>query len=98
MIILRQLATRAWSRILSSIRGKYIIPFVISLGLVGKAGTPASSSGLMSAPQCSTKLSIQLIVAGVRAALACELMAIPGLLFGKHTELACLLFSPSRQT
>jgi hypothetical protein len=32
---------------LSSIRGKYIIPFVISFGLVGKAGTPASSSGLV---------------------------------------------------
>ena len=30
----------------------------------------------------------------VRAAPGCEVMAIPGLLFGKHTELACLIFSP----
>jgi hypothetical protein len=41
-----------------------------------------------------TFLGISLVVAGVRAALGCEVMAIPGLLFGKHTELACLIFSP----
>lgn len=41
-----------------------------------------------------TFLGISLVVAGVRAAPGCELMAIPGLLFGKHTELACPIFSP----
>ena len=41
-----------------------------------------------------TFLGISLLVAGVRAAPGCEVMAIPGLLFGKHTELACLIFSP----
>ena len=41
-----------------------------------------------------TFLGVSLVVAGVRAAPGCELMAIPGLLFGKHTELACLIFSP----
>jgi len=30
----------------------------------------------------------------VRAAPGCELMAIPGIFFGKHNELACLIFSP----
>src|SRR5438445_184283 len=30
----------------------------------------------------------------VGAAPGCELMAVPGVLFGKHTELACLIFSP----
>jgi hypothetical protein len=35
-----------------------------------------------------------LVVAGVRAAPGCEVMAIPNLLFRKHTELACLFFSP----
>ena len=39
-------------------------------------------------------LGISLVVAGVRAAPGCEVMAIPSLLFGKHTELACLIFSP----
>ena len=39
-------------------------------------------------------LGISLVVAGVRAVSGCEVMAIPGLLFGKHTELGCLIFSP----
>jgi hypothetical protein len=42
----------------------------------------------------ATFLGISLVVAGVRAAPGCELMAIPDLLLGKHTELACLIFSP----
>lgn|GEM_PF-1486041 len=41
-----------------------------------------------------TFLGISLVVAGMRAAPGCELMAIPGLLFWKHTELACIIFSP----
>ena len=41
-----------------------------------------------------TFLGISLVIAGVRAAPGCEVMAIPSLLFRKHTELACLIFSP----
>ena len=41
-----------------------------------------------------TFLGISLVVAGLRAAPGCEVMAIPGLLFGKHTELGCIIFSP----
>ena len=41
-----------------------------------------------------TFFGVSLVVAGVRAAPGCEVMAIPSLLFGKHTELACLIFSP----
>jgi hypothetical protein len=41
-----------------------------------------------------TFLAISLVVAGVRADPGCEVMAIPGALFGKRTELACLVFSP----
>jgi hypothetical protein len=41
-----------------------------------------------------TFLGISLVVAGVRATPGCELMAIPGLFFGKDTELVCLIFSP----
>jgi hypothetical protein len=40
-----------------------------------------------------TFLGISLVIAGLRAAPGCEVMAIPGLLFGKHTELARLIFS-----
>lgn len=39
-------------------------------------------------------LGISLVIAGACAAPGCEVMAIPSLLFGKHTELACLIFSP----
>ena len=42
----------------------------------------------------ATFFGVSLVVAGVRAAASCELMAIPGIFFGKHTELACLIFSP----
>jgi len=41
-----------------------------------------------------TFFGVSLVVAGVRAAPGCEVMAIPSLLFRKHTELACLIFSP----
>jgi hypothetical protein len=41
-----------------------------------------------------TFLGISLVIAGVRAAPGCEVMAILSLLFRKHTELACLIFSP----
>jgi len=41
-----------------------------------------------------TFFGVSLVVSGVRAAPGCEVMAIPSLLFGKHTELACLIFSP----
>jgi hypothetical protein len=41
-----------------------------------------------------TSLGVSLVVAGVRAAPGCEVMAIPSVLFGKHTELVCIIFSP----
>src|SRR5207244_11483486 len=41
-----------------------------------------------------TFFGVSLVVAGVRAAPGCEVMAISSLLFGKRTELGCLIFSP----
>ena len=41
-----------------------------------------------------TFLGISLLIAGWRAAPGCELMAIPDLLFGKHADMPCLIFSP----
>lgn len=72
---------------------------VVALGLLVAlyvAGAPGSlilgrGEGELAAV---TFLGVSLMVAGVRAAPGCELMAIPGVLFGKHTELACLIFSP----
>jgi hypothetical protein len=41
-----------------------------------------------------TFLGLSLVVAAVRADPGCEVMALPGALFRRHTELACLVFSP----
>lgn len=37
---------------------------------------------------------ISLLIAGWRATSGCELMAIPDLLLGKHSNMPCLIFSP----
>ena len=50
-------------------------------------GTPAATGAL-------TFLAISLIIASVRVDSGCEVMSIPSLILGKHTHLACLIFSP----
>ena len=66
---------------------------LIALYVAGGSGLPilGHGEGQLAAV---TFFGISLVVAGVRGAPGCELMAIPGLLFGKHTELACVIFSP----
>ena len=66
---------------------------LVVLYFIGATGLPIVGGG-KGALAAVTFLGISLVVAGVRAAPGCEVMAIPGLLFGKHTELACLIFSP----
>jgi len=41
-----------------------------------------------------TFLGVSLILAGLRADSGCEVMALPNALFGKRSDLACLVFSP----
>lgn len=41
-----------------------------------------------------TFLGISLIVTALRADTGCEVMSIPGLIFKRHTHLACVFFSP----
>jgi hypothetical protein len=65
----------------------------IALYIVGASGAPILGRG-KGQLAAVTFLGISLVVAGVRAVAGCEVMAIPALLFGKHTELACLIFSP----
>lgn len=50
-------------------------------------GGPAATGAL-------TFLSVSLILAARRADPGCEVMSIPATIFGTHTHLACLLFSP----
>ncbi len=56
---------------------------VFILGYGGPAATGALSF-----------LSVSLIVSALRSDSGCEVMSVPGLIFGKHTHLACILFSP----
>ena len=66
---------------------------LVALYTAGASGLPfvGGGKGQLAAV---TFLGVSLVVAGVRAAPGCEVMAIPGLLFGKHTELVCVIFSP----
>ena len=41
-----------------------------------------------------TYLGIALVVTSLRADAGCEVMSVPGLIFKRHTHLACLFFSP----
>jgi hypothetical protein len=66
---------------------------LVALYVAGASGLPILGRG-KGQLAAVTFLGISLVVAGVRAAPGCEVMAIPGVLFGKHTELACLIFSP----
>jgi peptidoglycan/LPS O-acetylase OafA/YrhL len=84
---------------------RHIVPFgpslgaVVALGLLvalyvlGASGSPTLGHG-KGELAVLTFLGVSLVVAGVRAVPGCELMAIPGVFFGKDTELACLIFSP----
>ena len=66
---------------------------LVALYVAGVSGSPIFGRG-KGQLAAVTFLGVSLVVAAVRAAPGCEVMAIPGLLFGKHTELACLIFSP----
>ena len=66
---------------------------LVVLYFIGATGLPIVGGG-KGALAAVTFLGISLVIAGVRAAPGCEVMAIPGLLFGKHTDLGCLIFSP----
>jgi hypothetical protein len=66
---------------------------LVALCIASATGSPILGRGVGELAAV-TFLGISLVIAGVRAAPGCELMAIPGVLFGKHTELACLIFSP----
>jgi len=65
---------------------------LVALCVAGASGLPILGHG-KGQLAAVTFFGVSLLVAGVRAAPGCEVMAIPGLLFGKHTELACLIFS-----
>ena len=66
---------------------------LVALYVAGASGSPTLGHGKGELAAVAF-LGTSLVVAGVRAVPGCELMAIPGAFFGKHTELPCLIFSP----
>src|SRR6266436_5452708 len=66
---------------------------LVALYVAGASGLPILGHG-KGQLAAVTFFGVSLVVAGVRASPGCEVMAIPSLLFGIHTELACLIFSP----
>ena len=66
---------------------------LIALYFVGFSGLPIVGHGKGQLAAISF-LGISLLIAGLRATPGCEVMAIPSLLFRKHAELPCLIFSP----
>ena len=66
---------------------------LVALYVAGGSGLPIFGRG-KGQLAAFTFFGVSLVVAGVRASPGCEVMAIPSLLFRKHTELACLIFSP----
>lgn len=50
--------------------------------------------GVLGQVGAASFLAVSLLLAALRADAGCEVMAIPSLVFGKHTHLMCLLFSP----
>jgi peptidoglycan/LPS O-acetylase OafA/YrhL len=66
---------------------------LIALYVVGGSGLPIVGRG-KGQLAAITFLGVSLVIAGLRALPGCEVMAIPSLLFRKHAELPCLIFSP----
>jgi hypothetical protein len=66
---------------------------LVTLYVVGTTRFPVLGHGA-GALAAVTFLGVSLVIAGVRATPACEVMAIPNIFFGKHAELGCLIFSP----
>ncbi len=61
-----------------------IIPVILVAVYGGASGTVASIS----------YIGVSLLIVAARADGGCEVMAIPSLIFGRYTHLACIVFSP----
>ena len=66
---------------------------VILIWYFGQGGGPLFGQG-EGGTAAITYIGVSLLIDAVRADPGCEVMAIPGLLFGNRTHLACLVFSP----
>ncbi len=69
------------------------LAILVVVYLAGATGIPVLGHGAGELAAV-TFLGVSLLVAALRADPGCEVMAIPGLLFRRRAELACLIFSP----
>ena len=66
---------------------------VFLVWLFGQGGGPLFGQG-EGGTAAITYVAVSLIIDVVRADAGCEVMAIPGLVFGNRTHLACIVFCP----
>jgi hypothetical protein len=59
----------------------------------GQGGGPLFGQG-EGGTAAITYVGVSLLIDALRAEAGCEVMALPGLIFGNRTHLACIVFSP----
>jgi hypothetical protein len=92
MLIHVMLSQRA-SRMSTNLGAVVAAGILVALYLAGGRGSLIFGRG-EGALASVTFLSLSLVVAGVRADPGCEVMSIPAIFLRKHTDVACLIFSP----
>ena len=60
---------------------------------LGQGGGPLFGQG-EGGTAAITYIGVSLLIDALRADAGCEVMALPGLIFGNRTHLACIVFSP----
>jgi hypothetical protein len=91
--VIHVVASRRIATIGPSLGAVVAVGPLVALYVAGASGASIVGRGAGELA-AATFLAISLVFASVRADPGCEVMAIPGALFGRHTELACLVFSP----
>ena len=66
---------------------------VVLVWYYGQGGGPLLGQG-EGGTAAITYIGVSLLIDALRADSGCEVMALPGLIFGNRTHLACIVFSP----
>jgi hypothetical protein len=66
---------------------------VVAIWFFGQGGGPLFGQG-EGGTAAITYIGVSLLIDALRANAGCEVMALPGLIVGKRTDLPCIVFSP----